>query len=211
MSFKPFINIASPTGNVVFNFRGNPIRDLGAFASGYRKAATALATAFNDNAYADYEGYPVLYLYRHSLELYLKAVVYRGAELMGLIGTDMPVIEKLFQHHGLVRLMPAVRAIFKAMKWDFEGTEFQSFDKFAAFVESIESIDPGSYAFRYPINPAGEAHLPHHFTVNVPNFSKVMNATLGYLEGAADLLLDTFQSEAEARYELEQLMAQDEN
>lgn len=76
---KPFVNIASANGNVVFNFTGNLIRDLGAFARGYQKAGHALAIQFKGNVYADYDGYPVLYLYRHSLELYMKLVVYRGA------------------------------------------------------------------------------------------------------------------------------------
>src|SRR5947207_1757305 len=111
---KPFVNVSSPTGNVVFNFSGNPIRDLTAFAHGYREAARTLATPFSGDAYADYNGYPVLYLYRDSLELYLKAVVYRGAQLMGLVGQEYPSNPDLFKKHGLTRLLPSVRAIFKA-------------------------------------------------------------------------------------------------
>jgi hypothetical protein len=56
------------------------------------------------------------------------------------------------------------------------------------------------------MNPAGEAHLSHHFTLNVANFGEVMDAILGYLEGAAGLLDETFQSEAVARYEVQQLL-----
>ncbi len=206
---KPFINISSSPGNVVFNFNRDPIGDLTAFALGYREAARALAVRFKGDAYADYEGYPVLYLYRHSLELYLKAVVYRGAKLMGLIGEERPEVPGLFKRHDLGHLLPAVRAIFKAMQWDFEGTLFGSFEEFEKLIKKIDSIDPGAYTFRYPINTTGEAHLPHHFVVNVANFAETMDQLLGYLEGAADLLDETFQAEAEARYEVQQLLAED--
>ena len=206
---KPFVNIASSTGNVVFNFTGDLIRDLGAFALGYREAARVLAAPFRGDAYADYDGYPVLYLYRHALELYMKIVVYRGAMLMGLIGKQCPDVPGLFSNHNLRRLLPAVRSIFRAMRWDFKQTEIGTFDEFETIVREIDQIDPGSYAFRYPMNRAGDAHLPHHFTMNVANFGDTMDALLGYLEGAADLLDDNFQSEAEARYEVQQLLAEE--
>jgi hypothetical protein len=60
-------------GNVVFNFTVRPIRDLTAFALGYREAGQTLAAKMAAaRGYADYDGYPILYLYRHALlELYL--------------------------------------------------------------------------------------------------------------------------------------------
>jgi hypothetical protein len=207
---RAFVNIASPHGNVVFNFDRDPIRDLPAFALGYRQAANRLAREFADSrGYADYEGYPILYLYRHSLELYLKAIVYRGAMLMRLIGEGQPVVQGLFQRHDLTRLLPAVRAVFKAMHWnfDFEGSEFASFDEFEDFIRTIDSIDPRSYAFRYPMNPSGQAHLPHHFTVNVVAFSRIMDVLLGYLEGAAALIEDNWDTAAQSAYELQQYLA----
>jgi hypothetical protein len=208
---RPFIDITSPHGNVVFNFTRNPIKDLALFAVGYRDAAHALATEFaRSRGYADYEGYPILYLYRHSLELSLKALVYRGAMLMGLIAKECPDVPKLFAHHELSRLLPPVRAIFKAMKWDFDsgGSVFASFDEFERFVRTIDSIDSGSYAFRYPINRAGEAHLRHHFCINVVIFAETMDALLGYLEGAIDLIEENWQTAAESDYELRQFLAE---
>ena len=131
---KPSVNVSSPTGNVVFNFSGNPIHDLVPFARGYREAARVLAVRFRGDAYADYDGYPVLDLYRHSLELFLKAVVYRGAMVMELIEKEHPDVPGLFRNHGLKRLLPAVRAIFKAMQWDFKGTAFGTFDEFEKII-----------------------------------------------------------------------------
>ena len=83
---QPFLGSSDGHGNVVFNFQGSPVGDLSAFAHGYHEAAKVLAERLHAAAgYADYEGYPILFLYRHALELYLKAVVYRGAMLLHLV------------------------------------------------------------------------------------------------------------------------------
>jgi len=50
-------------------------------------------------------------LYRHSLELYLKAVVYKGAALLGLTGASEIDTRKLFTGHELTRFLGHVRAI----------------------------------------------------------------------------------------------------
>ncbi len=68
----PQVDGKSVHGNVVFNWRGNPIDDLVAYANGYRLAARSLAASFREQgAYADYEGYPILFLCRHAIELFL--------------------------------------------------------------------------------------------------------------------------------------------
>ena len=204
-----FVNVPSPHGNVVFNFNYDPIGDLTAFALGYREAANHLATEFARSGYSpDYAGYPILYLYRHSLELYLKAIVYRGARLMDLLGKTKPEVSKLFKHHRLLTLIPPVRAIFHAMQWNFafEGSEVASFAEFEHFVRMLDSIDSGSYSFRYPINRGRQAILQHHLTINIPNFAKIMDPLLSLLEGAAMAIDEAFDIAAEAAHELQEYL-----
>ncbi len=196
-------------GNVVFNFSGRPVEDLRAFALGYREAGSSLAARIAEvRGYADYEGYPVLFLYRHALELYLKAIVYRGAKLLRLISEENLDTDKLFRNHSLTRLLPAIRAIFKQMQWSFDGSGLESHDDFESFIRTLDSMDPNAEAFRYPIKTDGQASLPHHFVVNVVEFSERLDRLLGFLEGAADLIGEHWQAEAEARYELERLSAE---
>jgi hypothetical protein len=196
-------------GNVVFNFTARPIDDLTAFALGYRKSGRSLATNIAaSHGYADYDGYPILFLYRHALELYLKAVVYRGARLIGLVSQKTIDTNRLFERHDLSRLLPAIRAIFSQMGWDFEGSGLDSFDDFSDLIQSIDSIDPDSSAFRYPVNRTGAASLPQHFVVNVVEFSFSMERLLNFLEGAAIGINENWQAEAEATYELQQLTAE---
>jgi hypothetical protein len=182
-----FLELNRPHGNVVFNFRGRAINDLSAFAAGYHEAGKTLVSKMESTAgYRDYEGYPILFLYRHALELYLKAIVYRGAQLLGLISDEKANTEKLLTSHKLTRLLPTIEAIFRAVEWewDFELFGLRSFDDFADLIKEIEKIDPQSYCFRYPVNTAGEAALPQHFVVNVVTFGKKMDSVLELLSGA---------------------------
>lgn len=208
---RPFINIPN-SGNAVFNFSRDPVKDLTAYALGYKEAAKHLVIEFSrSDPRPDYEGFPILYLYRHSLELYLKAVVYRSAGLMGLVGKQKQHIAKLFKSHKLTPLVPAVRAVFDAMNWGFEfaGSEFATFDEFAQFIETVDSIDSDSDAFRYPVGRKGRAILPRHFVINVISFAKIMDALLDYLEGAAHLIEENFQLAAEATYEVQRYLARE--
>jgi hypothetical protein len=193
-------------GNVVFNFRGHPVEDLSAFATGYHLAGKTLATNFATKGYADYEGYPILFLYRHALELYLKAVVYQGALLLGLVAEETLDTKKLFRKHQLSLWLPHVEAIFRVQGWAFDGTGLNSFDDFEELVHSLDGIDPESYAFRYPIDSQGQPYLPRHFVLNVVSFARNMDGLLSALDGAATGLREDFQLAAEARYELRQFI-----
>jgi len=100
-------------GNVIFNFRNNPINDFAPFAKGYHRAGKRLAKMLAQSpSFPDFEGYPILFLYRHALELYMKAIVYRGAQLLQLLDIDSPETSRLFEDHRLSILLPGVKAIF---------------------------------------------------------------------------------------------------
>jgi hypothetical protein len=204
-----FFESNSPHGNVVFNFRGRAINDLSAFAAGYHEAGKTLVSKMESAAsYRDYEGYPILFLYRHALELYLKAIVYRGAQLLGLISEEKPHTEKLLTSHKLTRLLPTIEAIFRAVEWewDFKLIGLRSFDDFADLIKEIEKIDPQSYCFRYPVNTTGEAALPQHFVVNVVTFGKKMDSVLELLSGTVTGLQDHWDDTAEVMYLLQEVL-----
>lgn len=193
-------------GNVVFNFTGRPIEDLAAFAEGYHRAGRHLAAHLDaSSVYCDYEGYPILFLYRHALELYLKAIIYHGALLVGVISEQRIDTSKLFHQHELNKLLPALRSIFKVLNWDFEGTDLTSFEDFARVIKTIQGVDPKSYVFRYPVTREGEAYFPQPFIVNVVSFARHMDDILEFLDCAATGIPEELRADSEAQYELEQL------
>jgi len=208
-SFDRIFNSPHQPGNIVFNFTGRTFDDLIAFADGYAAAGHALAERFAaDPGHEDNEGYPILFLYRHALELYLKAIVYRGTTLNGLISGENVDTDRLFRRHPFGRLLPAIQAIAKQMRWDFEGSGLASYAEFAQFIHTLDEVDPESYSFRYPIKKSGEAALRHHFVVSVLRFADLMDRLLSFLSGAATEIGERWELEAETTYEMEQLAAE---
>ena len=136
--------------------------------------------------YPDYEAYPIFFLYRHSLELYLKTIVYIGARLLGLISSEQINTNKLLTNHSLSRLLPPIKTIFKNLDWDrdFGIPNIHNFEDFEELIKAIEKVDPQSYSFRYPVNKRGDAILPERFVINAINFGKSMDLILQVLDGA---------------------------
>ena len=207
-----YLKSTSTHGNVVFNFRGDPIGDLSAYASGYHRAASALVDRIDQvTGYPDYDGYPILFLYRHALELYLKTVVYKGAKLLEVIDEEAPDLDSLFCDHRLARLLPAFKQILEGVEWpwdsDVDGAK--TFEDFRELVNSIESIDPRSYSFRYPIDTRQNASLPQHHVINVIQFGRSMDRVLELIDGAVTGLSETWDATAEAIHEIRRVFKED--
>jgi hypothetical protein len=159
-------------------------------------------------SFPDFEGYPILFLYRHALELYMKAIVYRGAQLLQLLDIDSPEISRLFTDHRLSILLPGVKAIFDGIgwTWDTEIAGISNFEDFTKLVKGIEVIDPWSYSFRYPTNTKGKAALNHHTRINVLEFARKMDPILDLLDTAVLGLHEDFDAIAGAKFELQRMI-----
>jgi hypothetical protein len=204
----PFFRATNPHGNVRFNFRSAAPEELVAFAMGYHKAGRILVKRLAQApGYADYDGYPILYLYRHALELYLKSIIYRGGKYIGLMSEHTLNAERFFGSHDLTRLLPAVREVFDHVGWgsDLGIPGLPTWVEFAKLVEAIDSIDHGSYTFRYPMDKRGASALPHHLVLNVVAFGQQMDPVLELLDGAASGLNDKWDNAAEACYFLQEI------
>ncbi len=90
--------------NFVSCFSPNLRLQFGSYARGYRHAAGILAQhLIAKNRFPDYEGYPLVFLYRHAFELALKNVIYQAALLAAFRRTD-DIDGKLRNDHNLERL-----------------------------------------------------------------------------------------------------------
>lgn len=196
-------------GNVRFNFLRNPIDNLAPFAAGYHEAGKRLAGMLAaSRGYRDYEGYPILFLYRHALELYMKAIVYRGARLLHLLDIGSPDTSEIFRHHRLSRLLPGVKAVFEGVGWTWDSNTagMRSVEEFAELLRGIEELDADSYHFRYPTDKKGHPALERHTMVNAVAFSRNMDPILDGLDYAVQALNAEFDASAEAKYELQRLI-----
>lgn len=196
------------SGNVVLNFC-NPREEFGIFAHAYHSAAQHLVGQMKGNTgYRDYEAYPILFLYRHALELYLKAIVFKGATLLKLLSEETIDYSNFFTKHELSSLLPAIQIIWKLVDWDWDfGIEqVKTFEDFSDMVKDLEEIDPSSFSFRYPVDKRFKAVLPHHFCFSLFAFAEHMDPVLQTLDGAVTGLEERWNHAAEIIYEVERIL-----
>lgn len=176
-----FYDSRSDTSNFVISWTGDPKNDFGLFAKAYGSAAERLTQQLlQAPRFSDYEAYPVVFLYRHALELSLKHVIYRCAELGALRAIDS-VRDELYNDHKLPDLMEAAAASLNLL-----------FPEDALLVTLIPTcrqtclefarIDPYSFSFRYPMDKKGRYATKPHLTLNLSSFAQHMSSVLEDLD-----------------------------
>lgn len=188
-----FFTPNSAHGSFVVHFTSNPAFDFGIWARGYAEAAQRLsdsllaAPGFGDN-----NAYPVVFLYRHALELYLKGVIMRGNHLVGL-WDEAEFYERLKADH---RLIPLYEAAKRLLERSFPGdTGLQDLIKnLGVVVADLDAVDPGSYNFRYPVNKNYEKPAEGQVTMSLVPLQRTMAEVLDALDTVDTVL----QVEADA-------------
>jgi hypothetical protein len=190
-------------GNVVLNFQDAASGEFGVYARTFHTAGQALfERMFDKSSYNSLEGCPIIFLYRHALELYLKAIVLHGDAILQMDGKTLLTSRSLLQKHSLLPFLPLLKQTFDAVGWawelDIEG--LHTFEEVEALLRDFETVDVGSYAFRYPVDTKGNPSVSAHFMVHIPTFCKRMDALLESLEAALMGLEVTAENMLEAAY-----------
>lgn len=176
-----FYNKKNDTSNFVISWTGDPKDDFGLFAKGYISAAERLAAdLLQAPRFSDYSAYPVVFLYRHALELSLKHIIYRCAKLGALKYIDA-IGDQLHNNHRLPELMAAAVASLELL---FPGDSFLAAlsPRCRQTCVELSAVDPDSYAFRYPMNKKGEYSTPKHLVLNLAAFAEHMSGSLEDLD-----------------------------
>lgn len=211
-SVQPFYNeneIGDNT-NFVIPVGSDPKQHFGAFAKGYYLAASKMAEhLIAQTRFCDYEAYPVIFLYRHSLELYLKNVLYKTLPL-----TAFRMMEKIDAQandkHRLVPLVDKVQIVIQKL-FPNDHSLRQVTQRMSRVTRELSDLDPGSYTYRYPIDNAGNSYSPPNQMVNLRSFAKTMNEVLHDLE-AIDFGFDIETDKAEEIWRhLQTIPAHDES
>lgn len=200
MAFFDSINDMS---NFLISFTQNPKDHFGVFAKGYFMAAKKLCEyLLSKNSFSDYEAYPVIFLYRHSLELYLKNVIYKSATL-SFYKQIKDLESRLFNIHDLVKLAEIVAALFQ--KLFPQNNELKNIIENVRVI-SIEfsSLDANSYAYRYPIDREGNPSTKRNQRVNLNAIYNSLNEILEQFY-IIDCGLDIENDLAEQDYEMQKI------
>lgn len=185
-----------------------PKGELAAYGRAYQESAHCLVKHIASNHYRDPDACPIVFLYRHSVELYLKSIIHWGNSLLKLNGKAVVHHPNIFTEHRLRVLLKSVKPIlrFQHLLNNWGAPHFDSFRDVEKVVEDLEEFDPRSYSFRYPIDTTGKkGTLPHHFLFNVLLFGEKFDHLAKVLDWISEMTYMNFQSQAEAYHELQQM------
>jgi len=159
--------------NACLNYTSNTW-DL--YATGYKEAADNLAKSVDETRHhADLFVYPIVFLYRHYLELRLKDLLMMGQEL-----TARP--QDLKHIHRIDILWSMCRPILEEV---WPNSEREALDAVEDCIKQFVKVDPASMSFRYPATKDGKPTLPDIKHINLRNLKDVLARTSALLEGAS--------------------------
>lgn len=104
-------------GNVVLNFMGRPESEFNVYASAFWRAGRLLAKSLAGGGYRDMDACPIVFLYRHALELYMKSIVRRGKSLLSITGEKLIIPPRALERHELSPLLEPLRRVFTHVGW----------------------------------------------------------------------------------------------
>ena len=174
--------------DVVLNWYGDAIEKLEPYAKAYHSAARLLMQTSSEEELRDIGACPVVFLYRMALELYLKAILISGSNILRLDGASKTAEQILKLGHNLQGLLDEFRALCDELDWEWDAQH----KMVAQMVMEFDKFDPGSFCFRYPVTKSGDSALEQGFRFNLKTFCVRMDEVLECLDridcGLAGLL-----------------------
>jgi hypothetical protein len=160
------------------------------FACGYRQAADSLALKFLRNWQGnDMLIYPLVFLYRHYLELRLKRVIILGQKLLVEPISLNP--KNLQNSHDLICLWTSCREVIEKLGvkgfWPKDSKE--QLDNVGSLIKEFAEKDPDGINFRYPVTKdkhGGKPTLPSLNVIGVRNLKRVMRRLDAYFTAQLD-------------------------
>ena len=197
-----------PTNIVIYSAQ-NPQEAFGVFAKGYTLAANRLASLLLEAPrFPVYEAYPVVFLYRHALELSLKHIIYSSVKLAAFKYLD-DVDRGLQNSHDLRQLSKIVETVLALLFPDDESLR-QTIAMVTETCHEFSEIDPRSDGYRYPIDSKGQRSTKRRQVVNLRSFADRMSSVLEELDIIhCGLDMETYQAE-EVYEAVESLLSSEE-
>ncbi|HBO9008650.1 hypothetical protein QOU27_08715 [Pseudomonas aeruginosa] len=144
------------------------------YASAYKDAADGLVDAMvKGQVPLDSGIYPLLFLYRHALELQFKLML-KAAR--ALAGKD----PKSYYKHSLMPLWSELRNLLKEFEPEKSDANAPALHE---FIRQLDEVDPDSMAFRYATSKSGKEHLSGVTHINILHLRDVLNSVFVWLNG----------------------------
>lgn len=148
-----------------------------AYINGYKSAADALITTVlsNERPIIDHLVYPIVFLYRHYLELRLKELNQEASKLLGKPWRANPI-------HDLNRLWVSVRPDLEEI-WPNACRD--ELDAISDLIGQFCQVDPSSTAFRYPLNKNGSKSINNLSHINLRHLKDNIDKISIILDGSS--------------------------
>jgi hypothetical protein len=161
-----------------------PRQRLFLMTEGYKKAADTLVDeACKDRFERDCLVYPIIFCYRHYIELSLKDLIASFGHTVG--------IQPNWNTHDLVMLWQTLQEIFRGYGiGDPEDVD----PVVAEIMAEFSKVDPDSFSHRYPVDRRGKALPSGIESLDVRQLKDVMEALSGYFSGCDGYLSDLQQA-----------------
>jgi len=174
-------------------------RELWLYARSFHVAAKTLAASFQPtpNEPPDFAACPVVFMYRHAIELHLKATVL--GEGGNFLTTALDTLS-IYRTHSVSWLAQFVSQIILALKWEkkFKCAGIGNLADFKVVMEELSVVDPGSYVFELPVSAEKHDSVPGSAKL-IEEFARRMDALLELLDSTADALAAEWDMRSEAR------------
>jgi hypothetical protein len=168
--------------DVVLNWYGEPTEKFDSYARAYHSAASRLFKRSSPAELRDDRACPVVFLYRHSLELYLKEIPINGQKILRLEGMPFRTVKEILRlghnGHNLWVLWSELKDLYKQIDWDWD----KQLDACSKIIKDFNRVDPRSFSFRYPVTKNANPALKGHFRFDLGHFCKQMDEVLEKLD-----------------------------
>lgn len=155
------------------------------YADSYKQEADELVkSAVGKKTKSDKFIFPILYLYRHHIELQMKFIIRTARRLPGEDDPD-------YKHHRLKKLWRECRSIIEEA---FPHGENDDIEVVENVVIEFAQADPGSYTFRYPEDKKEEPTIEGEEFIDLFNLYEVMQKTSNFFDGSGDGIYDMADS-----------------
>lgn len=154
----------------------------GLYCGGYKQAADALVDHFfkehDYSAYHDAQAYPIIFLYRHYLELRLKELFISYGYLSG----DSAEV----RGHRLITLWRKVCERAKRVSTESTYEIDADMEALEDIIKQFDSIDQNSDVFRYPVLSDGKTQALPPIQIGLQQLKEVMHWASDVLDGWND-------------------------
>lgn len=158
---------ADDGADAVLNWEEFGLLDFLPYSIGYRRAAETIWEDLGPRArrgqFADFEVCPPIFLLRHAIELGLKYALLYARAIERLNGNSTHFDDLLLRRHELKAFWTELLTLLTRSGAAQACSTASILSTHSGTVDRVEAVDPGSYTFRYPLNPQGELPLPQHF------------------------------------------------